>query len=161
GGQHQLLGRLGPQGEDGADDDAQGALGADEEAGQVVAGDALGGAAAGGHPAAVGEDDVEAEHVLGGDAVLHAAQPAGGGADVAADGAGLPAGGVRRVGEAVFADGAGEGGVDDAGIDDGDPVDGADPQDAVHPGQREHEAAVGGPPSPNPASSTDRKGTGL
>jgi hypothetical protein len=144
GGQHQLLGRLGAQSEDGPYDDAQRALGADEQAGQVVAGDALGGAAAGGHEAAVREDDVEAEDVLGGHPVLHAAQAAGGRADVAADGAHLPAGGIRRVVQAVFADGPGQGGVDDAGFDDGDAVDRVDLQDPVHPGQGEHDAAVGG-----------------
>ncbi|MEY9488326.1 hypothetical protein RKD26_004120 [Streptomyces calvus] len=44
----------------------------------------------------------------------------------------------------MFADGAGEGGVDDAGFDDGDPVDRVDLQDAVHLGQGEHDAAVAG-----------------
>ena len=52
---------------------------------------------------AVGEDDVEAEDVVGGDAVLHAAQPAGVGGDVAADRADLVRRRVRRVPEAVLA----------------------------------------------------------
>lgn len=40
--------------------------------------------------------------------------------------------------------GAGEDRVDDAGFDDGDAVDGADLQDAVHLRQGEDQAAVGG-----------------
>ena len=51
---------------------------------------------------AVGEHDVEPEHVVGRDAVLHAAQPAGVGRDVAADRADLVRRRVRRVPEAVL-----------------------------------------------------------
>ncbi len=90
------------------------------------------------------QDDVQAEDVFGGDAVLDAAQTAGGGADVAADRALFPAGGVGRVVQAVFGDGAGEDGVDDAGLDDGDPLDRVDLEDAVHLDEREDDAAVGG-----------------
>lgn len=95
GGQHELLGRLRLQGEDRPYDDAERALRADEQAGEVVSGDALRGAPAGGHQPSVGEHHVQPEDVLGRDAVLHAAQPARSGADVAADRAHLPAGGVR------------------------------------------------------------------
>ncbi|MGC0340379.1 hypothetical protein RKD20_005413 [Streptomyces sp. SLBN-8D4] len=92
----------------------------------------------------VGEDDVQSEDVLRRDPVLHTAQSAGRGADVAADRAHLPAGGVRRVVEAEFVHRAGEGRVDDAGFDDGDAVDRADLQDPVHLRQGQHDAAVGG-----------------
>ena len=52
---------------------------------------------------AVGEHDVEAEDVVGGDAVLHAAQPAGVGGHVAADRADLEGRRVGRVPEPVLA----------------------------------------------------------
>ena len=58
-----------------------------------------------GHERAVGEDDVEAEHVVGGDAVLDAAQAAGVGGDVAADRADLVRRRVRRVPEPVLGGG--------------------------------------------------------
>ena len=64
---------------------AERALRADEQAGQVVPGDALGGAPAAAQHLAVGEHDRQAEDVLGGDAVLDAAHAAGVGGDVAAD----------------------------------------------------------------------------
>ena len=51
--------------------------------------------------AAVGQHHVEAEHVVGGHAVLHAAQPAGVGGDVAADRADLVRRRVRRVPQTV------------------------------------------------------------
>ena len=90
----------------GPGDDAEGALRADEELEQRQAGDVLDPLAAEGDQGAVGEHDVEAEHVVGGDAVLHAAQAAGVGGDVAADRADLERAGVRRVPEAVLGRGA-------------------------------------------------------
>lgn len=142
--QHQLLGRPRLERQDRPYDDAERALGSDEEAGEVVPGDPLRRTAAGGHEPSVGQHHVEAEDVLGRHPVLHTAQAAGGRADVPADRAHLPAGGVRRVVQTVFVHGAGEGGVDDAGFHDGDPVDRVDLQDAVHLHQRQHDAAVGG-----------------
>lgn len=142
--QGELLGRGGLQREDRLDDDAEAALGADEEPGQVVPRDALGGTAAGTEQPPVGEHHLQAEYVLGGHSVLHAAQAARRGADVPADGAGLPAGGVRRVVEPLFGDGPGQHGVDDARFDDRDPVDGADLQDPVHLHEGQHDAAVTG-----------------
>ena len=50
--------------------------------------------------AAVGQDDLDAEDVVDGDAVLERVRPAGVGGDVAADGAGALAG---RVGGVVVA----------------------------------------------------------
>ncbi len=44
----------------------------------------------------------------------------------------------------MFLDRAGESRVDHAGFDHGDPVDGADLQDAVHLGEGQHDAALGG-----------------
>ena len=83
-------------------DDAQGALGADEQLEQRQSGDVLDPFAAEGDQGAVGEHDVEAEHVVGGDAVLHAAQAAGVGREVAADRADLVRRRVGRVPEPVL-----------------------------------------------------------
>ena len=71
---------------------------------------------------AVGEHDVEAEHVVGGHAVLHAAQAARVGRDVAADRADLVRAGVGRVPEAVLGRGALDLDVERARLDDGDPA---------------------------------------
>ena len=73
----------------GARDDAERALAADEELEQRQPGDVLDARAAERDQGAVGEHHVEAEDVVGGHAVLHAAQAAGVGGDVAADGADL------------------------------------------------------------------------
>ena len=132
-GRHEAQGRPG--------DDAQGALGADEELEQRQAGDVLDPLAAERHEGAVGEHDVEAEHVVGGDAVLHAAQPAGVGRDVAADRADLVRAGVRRVPEALRGGGPLDLDVERAGLDDGDPAGGVD-LDGAHPLGRQHDAAV-------------------
>ena len=122
-------------------DDAQGALGADEQLEQRQAGDVLDPLAAEGDQGAVGEHDVEAEHVVGGDAVLHAAQAAGVGRDVAADRADLVRAGVRRVPEALRGGGPLDLDVEGAGLDDGDPAGGVD-LDGAHPLGRQHDAAV-------------------
>ena len=78
-------------------DDAERALRADEQPGQVVAGDALDRAPSGAQHPPVGEHDLQAQHVVGGDAVLDAAQAAGVGGEVAADRAPVVAGRVRRI----------------------------------------------------------------
>ena len=83
-------------------DDAERPLAADEQLGQRQAGDVLEPGPAEPHRGAVGEHHGQAEHVVGGDAVLHAAQAAGVGGDVAADRADLVRRRVRRVPEAVL-----------------------------------------------------------
>ena len=118
----------------------EGALRADEQPGQVVAGDALGGAPAGAQDLAVGEHDLQAEHVLGGHAVLHAAHAARVGGHVAADRRRLPRTRVGRVAQPSCGDGAGQGGVDHAGLHHGEPVDRVDLEDLVHRDRREHHA---------------------
>lgn len=70
----------------------QGALGADDELGQVVAGGDLGDLAAGADDLAGGQRRLQAEHVVAGDAVFDRAHAAGVGADVAADAGGQLAG---------------------------------------------------------------------
>ena len=77
--------------------DPERALAADEDAGQVVAG-RVARLAAEPHDLAVGQHDLEPEHVIRGDAVLQAVRPAGVLGDVAADRARLLA---RRIGRVV------------------------------------------------------------
>ena len=72
--------------------DAERALGADERAEQVVAG-RVGRLAAEPHDVAVGRDDLDPGHVVGGEAVLQAVRAAGVLRDVAADRADLLADG--------------------------------------------------------------------
>ena len=86
---HRRGQRSQPQGRLG--DHAERALGADEEALEVVAGHVLHRATAEAHGPPVGQHHLEAEDVVGGDAVLHAAQPAGVGGQVPADRADLEA----------------------------------------------------------------------
>ena len=102
----------------GGGDDAEGALGADDRAEQVVAG-GVGGRAAERHGVAVGGDEVGAEDVVGGEAVLEAVRAAGVLRDVAADRADLLARRVGRVVVAVRGRRPGDVEVDHAGLDDG------------------------------------------
>ena len=92
--------------------DAEGALGADEGAEQVVAG----GVAVERHQRAVGEHHLQPDHVVGGEAVLEAVCPAGVLGHVAADRADDLAGGVRRV-EVGGGDRAGHAQVGHTGLD--------------------------------------------
>ena len=144
GGQGDRLLRRGPQGQRRLGDDAERALGADEQAGQVVARDALDRAAAGAQHPPVGEDDLQAEHVVGGDAVLDAAEPAGVRGEVAADRAPVVAGGVRRIEQAGPGDGVPQRLVHDAGLDDGEAIGRRHLQDGVHPGHHQRDRAVDG-----------------
>ena len=117
------------------------ALAADEQFGQAQSGDVLQARAAQSHRGAVGEHHLQAEHVVGGDAVLHAAQPAGVGGDVPADAADLVGRRVRRVPQAVLADRPLHLGVEQAGLGDGGAghrIDG----DLAHPLGGQHDAAV-------------------
>ena len=103
--------------------DAERALGADHQPGQVVAGDALGGPAARAGPRSpCRETTSSAQHVVAGHAVLDAAQAAGVGGDVAADGRPRRAGGVGRVPQAVLGGGRAQVVVDDARLHDGEPL---------------------------------------
>ena len=124
-------------------DDAEGALGADEELEEGQARDVLDPLATEGQEGPVGEHDVEAEHVVGGDAVLHAAQAPGIGRDVAADRADLVGAGVGRVPEALGGRRPLDLDVEGAGLDHGHPARGVD-LDRPHPLGREHDAAVDG-----------------
>ena len=115
-------------------DDAERPLGADDHAGQVVAGVVLG-RAAGLDDAAVGQDELDAEDVVDGDAVLERVRAAGVGGDVAADRAGALARRVGGVVEAVRLEVVGQPEVDDARLDDGVAVAIVDFEDPLHPRQ--------------------------
>ena len=84
--------------------DAERALGADEDAEQIVA-RRVERLAAELDQLAVGQHDLEAEHVVDGEAVLEAVRAAGVLGDVAADRADLLARRIGRVVEAVRRDG--------------------------------------------------------
>ena len=129
--------------QDRAGDDAEGALAADEQLEQAQPGDVLDALAAEGHQRAVGEHDVEAEHVVGGDAVLHAAESAGVGGDVAADRADLERRRVGRVPEPVLGGGDLHLTVECAGLDHGHLADGVD-LDRPHALHAEDDTAVDG-----------------
>jgi len=94
------------------------------------------------HDGAVGQDDLEAEHVVAGHAVLQAARAAGIGGDVAADRRLLERG---RVGRVIPAHGAGRVAHvagDGPRLDHRHAVAGVDLDDPVHVRQREHDAAM-------------------
>ena len=125
-------------------DDTEGALGADHQPGEVVAGNTLGCAAAKPYELAGAGDDLYAEDVVPGDAVLDAAQAAGVGGDVAADGGPGCAGRIRRVPEAFLGAGSAEVVVDDARFDDGEAFEGVDLLDGVHLVEGDDDTTVDG-----------------
>ncbi len=93
---------------------------------------------------AVFEDELEAEDVVDGDAVLEGVRAAGVGDGVAGDGGGFLRAGVG--GEVVggFFNGTREGEVDDAGLDVGEAVAEVDLEDLVHAGEGELDAGGDG-----------------
>src|SRR3954466_9353735 len=130
-------------------DDPEGALRTDHEAGQVVAGHPLRGAPAHAHgravvPGRAADNRLQAEHVVAGDPVFEAAQATGVRGDIAADRGPRRAGRVGRVPEAVLGDRGLQVVVHHSGFHHRDQVVGVDLEDAVHPRQVEHEAAVDG-----------------
>ena len=137
-------------------DDAERALAAHEQLEQRQPRHVLDPLAAEGDEGAVGEHDVEAEHVVGGDAVLHAAQAAGVGGHVAADRADLERRRVGRVPQAVLGSGRLDLGVEGARLDDRDLAGGVD-LDRAHPLEAEHDPAVDGVgPAREPAAGASR-----
>ena len=129
--------------QDRAGDDAEGALAADEQLEQAQPGDVLDALAAERHERAVGEHDVETEHVVDGDAVLHAAESPGVGRHVAADRADLEGRRVGRVPEPVLGGGDLHLLVERARLDDGHLALGVD-LDGAHALEAEDDAAVDG-----------------
>ena len=142
-GEHRLLRRRSrPEAQGRLGDDPERPLRADDEMRQRVAGDVLHVLPAGPDDAAIGQDDLQPEHRVARDAVLHAAQPAGVRADVAADRAELVAGRVGRVEEALLGDGGLQLGIDDAGLDDGHEIRAVDLDDPVHARQRDRQRSL-------------------
>lgn len=124
-------------------DDAQRAFAADEQFGQGKPGDVLEPWAAQPDRGAVGQHNLHAQYVVACDAVLHAAQPAGVGGDVAADAADLERRRIRGIPQAVFGGGLLHLGVVQAGLAHcgaGDRVDG----DVAHLFGGQHDPAIQG-----------------
>ena len=120
-------------------DDAEQALGAGHQAEQIVA---LGieMLAAEAHDLAVDQHDLEAEHVVGGEAVFQAMHAAGILGDVAADGAGDLARRIGRVVEALALHRLGDGEVGDAGLRHHAAIGVVDLEDAVELAEAEQDA---------------------
>ncbi len=142
GGQHRGgVGQPGMQLERRLGDQGQGALGPDEQLGEVVAGGGLHELAAGADHVAVGEHRLEAEHVVAGHAVLDGPHPPGVGGHVATERRARLSG-EHRVDEAVL----GEGGVElfegHAGLDHRHVIVEIDLEDGVHALER-HQDPVG------------------
>jgi hypothetical protein len=121
--------------------DAEGALGADDGAQQVVAG-GVRRQPAELHDVALRGDQLRAEDVVAGEAVLEAVRAAGVLGQVAADRADLLAAGVRGVVVALAGRRPGDVEVDHAGLDDRALVGPAHLADGAHPGG-DHQDAVG------------------
>ena len=123
-----------------AGDDAEGALGANEQAGQVVAG-GVEQRTAEMHQVAVRQHDFQAQHVVGGDAVLEGVRAAGVFRHVAADGARPLARRVRRVVEAAVRHGQRQVQVHQPRLHHGALVAVIDFQDLVHAAHLDDDAA--------------------
>ncbi len=118
-------------------DDRELALAAGEQAEPVIAGGIEMGAADLDHLALDG-DDLQAEQVVGGDAVFQAMRAARVHADIAADHAGELARRVGRVEELLSPHRLGDAGIGDAGLHHGEAVGVVDLEDAVHPHHADH-----------------------
>ena len=131
-----------PQLECGLGDDRQRPLRSHDEVGQRVARDVLHVSAAGADDPSIGHHDLQRQDRVAGDAVLHAAQAARIGADVAADRADLVARRIRGVEEALGRHRRLQGGIKHARLDDRHQVVPIDLQDAVHAAQHERQRTV-------------------
>ena len=114
------------------DDDAQRALGADEEVTHVEPGHALRGRGSQGGERPVGEDDLQRADIVPGHTVFHAAQSARVGGDVAADRRQRHRPRVRWVGQTVRGQVVLEVLVDDAGLDGDQALGLVDGDDVLH-----------------------------
>ena len=135
--------RLGVAGDADPDlrDDAERALAADDDPGQVVAGAVLS-RAAGDHDRAVGQDHLDAEDVVDGYAVLEGVRAAGVGGDVAADRTRPLRTRVGGVVVAVRLQRVRQPDVDDARLDDGVAVADVHFQNLPQPGRGDHYPAA-------------------
>ena len=126
-----------------AGDDAQRALGADDQSHQVVA-RRVGGAAADLHHLAIGQHDFEPERVVGRHAVAQRVRSARVFADVATDRARLLARRIGHVRQSKLGDGLAEAQVDHAWLDDGPQIVDVDLEDPSHSRQTDEHAALRG-----------------
>ena len=140
--QRRLERRPRNQPQDDLRDDRQRAFGADQQLRQVVADDVLDGLAAGPDDLAGRQHRLEAEHVALGRAVLEGARPAGALRDVAAERAEPQRRRIGRIEQADLLDRVLQIAGDDVRLDDRQQVGFVDLEDAVHPLEREHDAAV-------------------
>ena len=135
-------GRQRQQAQRGLGHDAEQPLAAGEHADEIEAGLVLVRAPAGAQHAAIGEHDLETEHVVARHAVFQTARAARVRRDVSADAAILQARGVRRVVEPLRAHRRLELAGDDARLDHGDSIGEVDLLYPIHPREREHDAAA-------------------
>ncbi len=124
--------------------DAQRALRPDHQSGKVVAGHALDRPPAQSSHPAVRQHHLQAKDRIARDAVLHAAQAAGIGVDVAADGAEVPARRVGRVPESVLVHVLAQLGVHDARLCLHVSVHAVHVQDVAHALDTDHQGPVNG-----------------
>ncbi len=142
---HQLRQHLFRPGHDAHRDlghDGQRPLAADDERPQVVAGRVVGRSAQA-HHRAVGQNHLQAEHVVGRDPVFQAARAARVFPHVACQGRHPLAGGVRGVEKTQGGERVLQLQVGHAGLDDGGAVLGVDAEDAVQARETDRQAAVG------------------
>ena len=152
--------RQGQQLERGLGDDAEHPLGADEQAVQIEAGLVLVRASAEADERAVSQRDFEAEHVVAGDAIFEAARATGVGGDVAAEAAIRATRGIRRIEQSLLLHGILQRLGVNARLDDGDEIRPGDFLDAIHPLDREHDAAAVGHASAHVAVARAARGDG-
>src|SRR2546429_205912 len=108
---------------------------------------------------AVGKDQFERGDVIGGDAIGERVGTTGVFGDVAADGAGLLAGGIWREVKAVRCGGEAKIEIDHAGLDDGALVLRVEGENAVHARKNDHHAAGAGERSAGKTGPGDRQST--
>jgi hypothetical protein len=138
---HLLLGRRRENPQRRARDNAERALGADEQLLQVDAGVVLDVFAHAFEDLAVGEHGLEPEHEIAGHAIADHAIAAGIGRDVAADGAAAARAEIEREHESVVADTFLQSLQRHAGLGDHDPAAGVDLLDRGHALRRQHDFA--------------------
>ena len=135
----------------------QGALGPHDELGQVVAARRLHEPAAGADDLAGAEHHLEAQDVVAGHAVLDGPHPAGVGGDVATE-AGRLLAGEHRVDQPVGDEGRVQSGQGHPGLDHGHVVGRVDLEDAVHPLEGHHHAALDRPAAPGQPGARSARG---
>ncbi len=125
----------------GLGDDAELALGADDQREEIIA-RRIEIIAADIENLAIHHHDADGEHVVHRHPVFQAMRAAGIGGDVAADGAGDLARRVRRIEEAFGCGGLGDADIGEAGLDAGNAVGRVDRQNLVHAREAEHDRVL-------------------